>query len=213
MQFQAWVRALLPNEEQFYGLLEAQADVAHQAAEALARFGPDGAGAEKVRADVQALEHKADAIVHTMEDALARTYVTPMDREDIHQLSSELDDIVDITNLAARACHLYGLEAPTPPMAALMKTLVEATGVVKSAVARLRRHEYGGMLEDTRVIRRLEKEGDAVFRNAVSALFHDASVTAKVLMRDKEVLEDIERAIDRCDQVAGTLTNLAVKHG
>ena len=213
MALQNLVRWLLPKEDQFYDLLEQQAAVSHEAALALAKFKEHGAIAANVREAVQSLEHKGDDLVHRVEDALARTFVTPLDREDIHKLSSELDDVVDLTNLAVRACVLFGVSHPTEPMGKLIDTLVACTELLKGAVPFLRTHEYPQLIEAGRTVRKLEKDGDAVFRGAVSVLFHDPSVDAKVLLREKEVLEDLENAIDRCDHVAETLTNIAVKHG
>jgi uncharacterized protein len=213
MALQSLVRWILPKEDQFYDLLERQAAVAHEAALALAKFKDKGAVAADVREVVQAIEHKGDELVHQIEDALARTFVTPLDREDIHKLSSELDDVLDLLNLSVRACVLYGVVRPTEPMARLIDTIVACTELLKTAVPKLRTHEYAQLIEASRVIRKLEKEGDAVYRGAVSVLFHDPSVDAKTLLREKEVLEDLENAIDRCDHVAESLTNIAVKHG
>jgi hypothetical protein len=212
MGIQAFVRALLPREERFYGYLEEQATVAHEAAVKISTF---GAGCNKgaLRDEVQALEHRGDSIVHEMEDALAKTFVTPLDREDLERLSKQLDDVLDVTNLFARECALFGVEQPSSAMDKLSAKLVECTSVLKQAILRLRRHEYGGITEDSRTIRRLEKEGDAVFREALSALFRDPGIDGKTLVRERSVLHRLETAIDQCDSIAGTLVNVAVKHG
>ena len=213
MAFQQLIRWLLPKEEHFYDFLERQAAVAHDGAAAFARFRDGDAKAEAVRDELQALEHAGDEIVCGMEEALARTFVTPIDREDLQRLSAELDDILDLTNLTARSCVLYGLKRPTGAMTRLADMLVACTGRLKEAVPKLRRHAYGELLEEGRAMRKLEKEADQVFRAAISALFHDPALDGKSLLREKELLEDLERAIDLCQRVAGTLTNLAVKHG
>ncbi len=213
MALQAIVRWLLPREDHFYSLLEDQAAACHAAALALAKSKDPSSRPEDVRDAVQVIEHFADDLVRKMEDALARTFVTPLDREDLHKLSSELDDVVDLTNLAARASVLYGVSRPTEPMQKLMDTLVDCTLVLKSALPKLRNHKYAELLDDGRKLRALEKEADSVFRAAVSQLFKDPAVDAKVLLREKEVLEDLENAVDHCDDVAGTLANIAVKHG
>lgn len=208
------IRWLLPKEDQFFGMLEDQARVGHEAAVALSKFtGGETLKAEEVRDVVQALEHDGDAIVHRLEDALARTFVTPLDREDIHKLSIELDDVLDFANLAIRACTLYGLSGPTPSMKQLTDTLLACTERIKTAVPRLRKHDFLNLIEDARAVRKLEKDGDTVFRKAISELFRDPAVDAKAFLREKEILDDLEAAIDRCDRVAGTLTNIAVKHG
>jgi predicted phosphate transport protein (TIGR00153 family) len=185
--------------------------VAHDAAKAMQRY-RDKASAVQIRDDVQELEHKGDAIVHEMLDALARTFVTPIDREDLQRLSKRLDDILDYTNLAARACVLFGVDQPTKPMLLLIDKLVQCTEVLKDAVPKLRKRAYNQLIEASHTLHNLEKEGDVVFRDAVSALFHDPAIDAKVILREKEVLDDLEKAINRCDSTAETIINVAVKH-
>ena len=212
MGMQDMIRWLLPREDVFYGLLERQSELLEAAARALAEFS-NGVPAEQIRETVQKLEHEADAIVYEIEEQLAKVFVTPIDREDIQLLASSIDDIVDLINLTARTFVLFGVPSPTPPMAELMQILVKTAAVLHAELPALRRHEYGKLIALGRVIKTHEKEADQVFPNAVSALFHDPDIDAKVLLRDKEVLEDLESAIDRCETVAERLKNLAVKHG
>ena len=105
-------------------------------------------------------------------------------------------------NGAARACVLYGVERPTAPMVGLIDKLVECTEVLKNALPHLRAHDYVKLIEASREVRKLEKDGDAVFRSAVSALFKDGSM-----------LDHLENSIDYCQHVGSTLANLAIKHG
>jgi hypothetical protein len=148
-----------------------------------------------------------------MEEALARTFVTPLDREDLHSLSTTIDDILDLTNGAARACTLFGVERPSEAMAKLMGILVRCTEVLKAVMPKLRKNAYAEIMDDVKAIKLLEKEGDQVYRNAVSALFLDPAIDAKALLREKGVLEDLENAIDSCEDAAERLTNVSVKHG
>jgi uncharacterized protein len=224
------VRWFLPKEDHFYDFLEQQAAIAHDAAVALAQFKnarPQPAGAyratgesepvqtkaETIRDTVQDLEHKGDAVVHQLEEALAKTFVTPIDREDIQKLSSELDDIIDLANGAARAYVLFGVEEPTEPMIALMNLLVECTKTLRETMPNLRKAKYEALIETSRTLRKLEKEGDVIFRDAVGHLFRDSHIDAKKLIREREVLEDLEKSIDHCEHVATTLAYLSVKHG
>ena len=211
MFLQRLVSFLVPREEHFYDFLEQQATAAQEGARALADF--KTGDAEKVRAAVQEIEHKGDGLVHGMEDALAKTFVTPIDREDLQQVSTQLDDILDFTNAAARAAVLFGVERPSVAMAKLMDILVRCTEELNREMPLLRKRAFSQLIETSRTLRKLEKEGDAIFRDAVSALFKDHSVDAKVLLREREVLEDLENAIDRCERVAETLALLSVKHG
>jgi uncharacterized protein Yka (UPF0111/DUF47 family) len=212
MGLQDVVRWLVPREHHFYGLLEAQAKVAHKGAVALRRF-HEGDSAAQVREAVQAVEHEGDRIAREMEDALARTFVTPIDREDLQKLSVELDDILDLANGAIRVAVLNGVERPTRAMGELMVLLTRCTEILEKTIPNLRRSAYATITHDCRELRELEKKADTVFREAVSKLFHDAAVDAKQLLRERAVLDDLENAIDHCELVAKSLAHLAVKHG
>lgn len=208
---QGLVRFLLPKESHWYDMLEELAKLGFEAAKALGTF--KDLPAPKVREAVQEIEHKADDVVRKMEDALARTFVTPLDREDLHRLTSELDDIIDLCNLSARAFNLYHLERPTPAMVQLMEKLEACTAVLAQTVPLLRAHAYHNLLEGGRKVRALEKEADAIYRQAISQLFSDSHPDFRDLLKQKEALDDLEAAVDYCDNVADLLSNLAVKHG
>lgn len=212
MFLQSFIRWLLPKEAHFYDYLERQAAIAHEAANAFARF-KEGSSPSQIRDAVQELEHQGDKVVHEMLDALARTFVTPIDREDLQLLSKRLDDITDLLNKAARVCVLFGVEKPTKPMQGMIEKLVETTRVLNDAVPHLRRNEYQQLIDASHRISLLEKDGDTVFRDALSHLFHDPNIDAKTILREKEVLEDLEKAMNRCDQVADDLMSIAVKNG
>ncbi|CAN5923561.1 DUF47 family protein [soil metagenome] len=211
MGFASVLRFFVPKADHFYTFLERQAVVAHDGAVALATF-VEGNG-PMVRDAVQDFEHLGDSIVHEMEEALARTFVTPIDREDLHSLSTTIDDILDLTNGAARACALFGVERPSPAMAKLMAVLVRCTDLLRTAMPKLRTHAYSDLMEDVKGIKSLEKEADQIYRDAVAALFRDPAIDAKMLLREKGVLEDLENAVDSCEELAERLTNLSVKHG
>lgn len=222
MSLQSVIRFFLPKEDHFYDFLEQQANAAHRGADAIVKFVDNGTTAEEARAAVQKCEHEGDKIVHEMEEALARTFVTPIDREDLQKLSSELDTVLDLTNGAIRACVMLGVRSPTDPMKRLIRLIVECTAKIDEAVPKLRKHEYTEIVEIARALRKLEKDADTVYREAISELFRDSSSggpfreganDARVLIREKTVLDDLENAIDACDSIADTLTNLAIKHG
>jgi hypothetical protein len=214
MALQSIVRWLLPKADQFYDFLERQAKVAQQGAQALARFGKEEGGSARAIADaVQTLEHEGDKIVHEMEEELAKTFVTPIDREDLQRLSSELDDILDFTNATARVALLYGVDRPSEAMTRIMDILVESTAILDTLMPLLRKHKYTQLIDAARVIRKYEKDADAIYRQEISRLFHAPDLDPRELIRQKTVLDDIELAVDKCEHVASTLTNLAIKHG
>lgn len=212
MGLQDAIRLLLPREDKFYTLLERQGVLAHQAAVALARFA-DGDPADDVAKAVQALEHEADAIFHQVEEQLAKTFVTPIDREDIQALSSMLDTLADRANLIARCLSLYAMPEATEPMKRQLALFVRGTAEVKDALPFLRKTSFDQLREAVHRIRDVEKEGDGVFRSAIGALFRDEAIGVKALLREKELLEQLESAVDQCEDVGDFLTNLAVKHG
>ncbi len=222
MGIQDVIRIFLPKEEHFYDFLEKQAHAALAGAKAIAKFADNGTSAEEARAAVQKCEHEGDKIVHDMEEALAKTFVTPIDREDLHKLSSELDNVLDLTNGAIRACVMLGVDKPTDAMKDLIHLIVKCTEKIDVIIPKLRKNEYTGIVDASRELRKLEKEADTVYRTAISELFRDAegggpfragANDARVLIREKTVLEDLENAIDACDSIADTLTNLAIKNG
>lgn len=208
MGIQDVIRWLVPKDEHFFDILEKQATTAR---EGVAAF-KDERDVTAAGVSMQAWEHKGDKLVHELEESLAKTFVTPIDREDIHLLSSALDDIIDLANGAARACQLFGVAERTPAMQELLGILHQCTEVVDKAIPNLRKHDYVALVESSRELRKLEKEGDRVYKAEVSRLFHDQTVDAKVLLREKAVLDDLENALDHCDELASILANLAVKH-
>jgi uncharacterized protein Yka (UPF0111/DUF47 family) len=222
MGIQDVIRFFLPKEEHFYDFLEQQAQAAHDGANEIAKFAQNGTTAQEARDAVQKIEHDGDKIVHDMEEALAKTFVTPIDREDLQKLSSELDNVLDLTNGAIRACVMLGVQKPTDAMKRLIALLVKSTEKIDVAIPKLRKHEYSAIVETARELRKLEKDADTVYREAISELFRDGATgapfreganDARVLIREKTVLEDLENAIDACDSIADTLTNLAIKNG
>ena len=213
MWLQDVIRFLIPREDHFYDFLEQQAKAAHNGAKALAKFTENGQTADEARTAVQKCEHEGDAIVHAMEEALAKTFVTPIDREDLQRLSSELDTVLDLMNGAIRACTMLGVEEATEPMKQLVKILVDCTRRIDEVMPKLRRHEYAEIVGAARELRKIEKSADTVYREAISSLFKDSTVDAKKLIREKTVLEDLENAVDQCDSIGDILANLAVKNG
>jgi predicted phosphate transport protein (TIGR00153 family) len=211
MGFQSLVRWLLPRENHFYEMLEELGRMSHEAAVALSRF--QDCPAAEVQDTVQGIEHAADDVVRRMEEALAKTFVTPIDREDLHRLTAELDDIVDLANLTARAFSLYNIDRPTGPMVALMQKLVAVTAMIRDMVPHLRQHRYTDLLDSGRKVRLIEKEADTIYRAAISSLFRESHSDFRKLLSQKEALDDLEHAVDHCDNVADLLANLAVKHG
>lgn len=213
MGIQNVIRWLLPREDRWFEFLEKQAVITDDGARALATIREEAITSQMVREKVQAIEHAGDKLVHELEEQLAATFVTPLDREDLQRLSSEIDAVLDFANATARGFSLLGVDRPTPAMVKLIELLVQCTGKLRDAVPRLRTHDYATLVEEARSVRKLEKEADRVYREELSHLFKDPAVDAKELLREKDLLESLENAVDHCEHVAQSLINLAVKHG
>jgi uncharacterized protein Yka (UPF0111/DUF47 family) len=212
MSLNAVLRFLLPKADHFYDFVERQAQIIHQAAQVMTEAKAPGANLESLRQRIQELEHQGDQQVHQMLDALSATFVTPIDREDLQRLSKRLDDIIDLLNAAIRACVTFGVAQPTQPMRLLIDKLVECTALLLEAVPKLRSHSYPEAIRICARVSIAEKDGDSVFRDALVKLFHDPAIDAKTILREREVLEDLEKAINRCENVAELITSIAVKN-
>lgn len=211
MALQDIVRLVLPKETHFFDFLEQQAALAHEGAEALLKL--ESSPVAEVKQAVQAIEKKGDKIQHELEDALALTFVTPLDREDIHRLSVLLDDILDRAHATASAFEMFSIDKPSDEAVSQMRVLVKTTELLREIVPSLRRHEWEAIREGKRKLKVFEKEGDEVYRSAMKRLFAETGLEARLLIREKEVIEILEDAIDTCEDASEFLTNLAVKHG
>jgi uncharacterized protein Yka (UPF0111/DUF47 family) len=221
MALQDIVRVLVPRDDRFYDYLEQQAELAHEGATELARLRAEPP--KKVQEVVHAVEKRGDKAAHEIEDALARTFVTPLDREDIHNLSARLDDVLDRAYAAASAFVMFGIQKPSEPAAELLDCLVRATLELKNVLPALRKHDFEAIRMAGRAVKAIEKEGDQIYRTAMTSLFasnaedqgpyRSLEIDARAIIREKEVLEILEEAVDNCEDVAEFLTNLAVKHG
>lgn len=211
MALQDLVRIVLPKDDRFFDFLESQAKLAHEAAVELSKL--DGENIADVRKKVHAVEKKADGVAHELEDALATTFVTPIDREDIHKLSSMLDDIADRAHATASAFDMFSIKEPSEASSKLMQLLVKTSDALADLLPSLRKHDWETIRTGARKIKTFEKEGDEIYRGAIRALFADEKIDARSLIREKEVIEILEDAVDTCEDVATYLSNLAVKHG
>lgn len=224
MGLQDIIRLLVPKEDKFFDFLEQQAVLAHEGAVELATIGSKSS--EELKEAVHAIEKRGDKVAHECEDALAKTFVTPLDREDIHALSAQLDDVLDRAYAAASAFVMFSIDEPSASAKEMIGLLVKSTALLRDVLPSLRKHDFDRIREVTREIKLLEKEGDRVYRATMMALFRDASPgeadspyrnasiqDARALIREKELVEILEDALDGCEDVGEFLTTLAVKHG
>ena len=160
--------------------------------------------------EIKEVEHKCDFLTHEIIQRLNKTFVTPIDREDIHSLARALDDVMDAIDDAAALIPLYHIETVRPGARDLTRILSASADSVRLAVEALERRT--GVLEHAVEINRLENEADRFHIKAVGQLF-DEERDPIAVMKWKEILDLLEDATDRCEDVANLLENVVVKHG
>src|SRR5262245_56189116 len=201
---------LLPREEKFYGDFEALADELKRGASMLeAMLAPDRPIWDKAD-EIKEIEHKCDFLTHDIIQRLNRTFVTPLDREDIYGLARSLDDVMDAIDAAAALIRLYRLESVRYGARELATIVTACTNELRLGLDALELKR--GVITHAIEINRLENEADRTHQDAVSRLFEEEHNPLAV-MKWKEALDFLEDATDRCEDVANVLEGVVVKNG
>jgi uncharacterized protein len=201
---------LIPREEKFYDDFQALADELKRGAEILeAMLAPDKPLWGKAD-EIKEVEHKCDFLTHEIIQRLNRTFVTPLDREDIHALARSLDDVMDSIDAAATIVRLYRLDSVRFGARELARIITASTKQVRLALDALAVHK--GVITHAVEINRLENEADRVHQDSVGRLFEEEQ-NPIIVMKWKETLDFLEAATDRCEDVANVLEGVVVKHG
>lgn len=214
-KFDRVVKWLLPSEDRFFVYLTSIAGKVTAAADIFAEFraakGPEDF--QKISESLRRVEHETDELAHLLYEELDKTFVTPIDREDLHELTSALDEVVDIMERCAGEITLYKLKELTEPMRELIRVAREAAHEISKCV---------GLLKDMRKVdeiqvhvihvHTLENEGDTIYRKGVQGLF-ETVIDPIELIRQKEILNAIEESIDACEDVMDLVRSIVVKQG
>ena len=201
---------LIPREEKFYADFVALADELVTGAHLLERMlASDPPGWENAEA-LHEVEHRCDNITHDIIRRLHRTFVTPIDREDIHGLARSLDDVMDAIDASAAVIRRYRIDHVRFGARELARVIARATEQVRLGTAALEKKI--GVHDLTVEINRLENEADDLHDEALRRLFDEAG-DPLLVMKWKEVLDLLEEATDRCEDVANVLEAVVVKHG
>jgi predicted phosphate transport protein (TIGR00153 family) len=199
---------LIPKEERFYDDFTAMAEQIRIGAELLDQMlQPDRPLWDKAD-EIKEIEHKCDFLTHEIIQRLNRTFVTPLDREDIHTLARSLDDVMDAIDASATILRLYQIEAVRPGARELAHLVRESALQVVSAIKALEGRK--GVAEHAVEINRLENEADHISRQVVADLFSDGHDVLD-LLRWKEIYGRLENAADNCEDVANTIEAIVLK--
>ena len=200
---------LIPREEKFYDDFIALAEQLRVGAGMLEdMLSVDPPKVDRVD-EIKEIEHKCDFITHQVIQRLNRTFVTPMDREDIHALAKSLDDVMDAIDAAAALVRIYRIDKQRFGGRELARVIVASTDGVCRAMQALERKS--GVEQFSVEINRLENEADRIYQQALSQLFQEERDPIAII-KWKEMLDYLEAATDRCEDVANVLESVAVKH-
>src|SRR3954469_25859823 len=202
-------QVLAPRGREFFDLFEEQAGNIARATDLLDQMLRDYPERRDLAREILIGEQEGDRITHDVIHALNNTFVTPIDREDILQLVSSLDDVVDYVEEVADYLGLYKIDAPMEQSQRLARVLAQAGRQIAEAMPRLR--NFDDMSHYTVEVDRLENEGDRIGREAVAALFEEG-VDPLVVIRWKDIYERLESGIDATEKVAYILEGIATKN-
>ncbi len=199
----------IPREEKFFELFVEDAQNVLGGARLLEEMFRSYDQRERIASQLRDLERKGDGISHDIGQKLEKTFVTPFDREDIHQLISRLDDVLDFIEEVADTCILYKIEEPSEPALAQATIIVQQTEQIVRALEKLKGFKNVGphWIE----IHRLENDGDRVARQAIAALFTNGTNPVEII-KWKDVYALLEDTIDSCEDVANVIERIVVKH-
>jgi len=204
--------SLIPKEMIFFDLFEEAAKNAHQGALALVDLLEDFRNVPEKVKKIKDIEHAGDKITHTTIEKLNQTFITPIDREDIHRLISRLDDILDMIDTAVNRMYLYKIDKPTEDAKALGRVLVKATQIIMELLPKMRNLKLSSsLLQDCIAIHTQENEGDRIEQHALASLFENGQDPIFII-KWKDIYEELESATDRCEDVANVIEGIVLKN-
>lgn len=204
---------LIPKNVKFFEMFSQSAKILEAAAKVLSEMmagGPEGI--KQGAARLERLEHDADVLTHEILIALDKSFITPIDREDIHQLTVALDDCMDYMEAVTERMILYGLTEITPPMKGLVDVLVKQVDELNKVIPVISHLKYEKIIPHCIEINRLENLGDRIAREAVAELFKGDRNPLDV-MKWRDIYDNLETATDMCEHVAGIIEGIVLKHG
>jgi len=203
---------LIPREEKFFDILEEAAENVQKGTVAfldlVSHWSPTS---DKIKY-IRDLEHEGDRMTHEIIDRLNRTFITPIDREDIHTLATEIDDVIDIIQSTMDRMQLYRIDKCSPILVQMVEVLTRASEAIVKAVKSLRDLKHSRRTLDFCIeINRLENEGDAILKTALGDLFSDHKDVLEII-KWKEIYEAAEYATDKCEDIANVIEGIVVKN-
>jgi uncharacterized protein len=206
----SWVRA---NDKTIIDILESQGANLVTATSSLVELLTHFDSLMERGSKIKDLEHEGDNITHNLFAITSQTFVTPLDREDISRLTTAIDQIVNYVDESADKLIMFKIKEPTIYMVELAKVLLSASQEIYLLLKRLRKFKNANdLVGHCRTIRKYEHEGDTIYRNAIAGLF-ETNTNAVEIIKLKDVYENLEASIDRCQDTADIVEDIALKYG
>lgn len=206
----SWVRA---NDKTIIEMLEKQGANLVRATSSLVELLTHYEAVTERKSKIKDLEHEGDRITHELFTITSQTFVTPLDREDISRLTTSIDEVVNYVDETADKLIMFKIKEPTPYMIELSKVLLTASQEIYLLLKRLRKFKDAkDLVGHCRTIRKYEHEGDTIYRNAIAELF-ETNTNAVEIIKLKDVYENLESSIDRCQDTADIVEDIALKYG
>lgn len=203
----------IPQDRKFYPLFEkASGNLVEVSRSLINLVNSDAEKRKEYIKEVERLEHVGDSITHEIFNELGKNFITPFDREDIHALTTAVDDVVDFVHGSAKRIELYKLQNITPEMVKLADLIEKAAIELNNAILELRNLKNTGKIKESCVkINSIENHADDIFDMAVAKLFENEK-NAVELIKVKEILSALETATDKCEDAANVIQSIIVKH-
>ena len=203
---------LLPRETSFFDFFERHAAKTVDGVKEFLALASGHSDVVVAAQRIKRIEHETDVITHACVEALHKTFITPLERDDIHRLITRMDDVMDYVEAASERMALYELATPTPELQALAEVLLRATEEVLRAVKGLRDMKHAdAVIRSCIEINRMENEADLILRSAVAKLFKEEKDPI-VVIKWKEIYENLENATDRCEDVANIIEGVVLEN-
>ena len=200
---------LIPRDNSFFAMFSAMSDNLIAGARTLVGLFSDYSDVGKKIDEIHRIEREGDELTHAILTKLNQTFITPFDREDIHQLASKLDDVLDFINASGARIAMYRITAPPPAAGELATIILMQCLELQKAVSLMQKN--GNILAHCVEINRLENEADVVAQQAIATLFEHEKDPIN-LIKIKELLEFLERATDKAEDVANVLETVVLKN-
>ena len=200
---------LFSRDEEFFNSFRQLAEHIGQAAVLLGKLFDQPSDSARIAAEIKRVETAGDEIVHNINQRIDTSFVTPLDREDIHLLANRLDNVIDLINGAARRVVMFRVTEARPGGKAMSEVLVRAAAEIQLSIGDITKRQK--MLEHSRSMKALEEEGDAMYAQSVGGLF-EPELPAIEVIKWMEIFDQLENAIDQCEDVSNVLESIALKN-